>query len=781
MNGRPTLSLAIATNGPAARVHRLLDLLRPHVDEIVLAVDRSGDQRCLEVCAGLADRRLSFDLQGSAARLNGWLRHQCGGDWILQLDDDEVPGAALLEQLPELICGRRPSEIAFARRWLYPDRGSYIAAHPWNIDYQPRLVQNIPGTWSFSGSVHTIARSGGELRRVDLPLYHCDLISTSRSGRLRKALAYEDEAPGLAIDAFPVNAMYLPEALRRVGLTSVPDLDRVLIDRVLDLVSGAPDPPAARRGPVESANFREVDFYNDSRRRGEDHARLSLGRELGPLVAGGLRHVVVEATNLGRDPWPRRPHIEAAVSMVYQWQTPGLGLRGEAALLEDVWPGQTTRALIGVRVPGSVGVHHLRIDVVRGTASAGSLVVEARVESPQPVRAAPTVVLNGGSGASARVLADLERRISRRPAETADRPLPIANARAARSRNGGGARPAPRTGSVTLVVETQTHGEGAAFERLFSVVQAAVSMGRRHGHTDVLVLDNGSDRSVTDRLERDFPGVVRLDVRGLGYDEMKLLAARSTDSEIIAFLDGDCLPESPDWLDIHVRRLHEDGVAASGGRTRYDGGFRAALGTIMDFGFLIPATRRELGCYASNNVAFRREVLLGLPFPDGRMRCRCFAHAQLLLASGNPVEMTPEAAVRHELPPFLWERWRQGYDIVASCWVNPSLPEARWLRYGVAAAPMFFARTVRLDAEALRTSRGELGLAQWQRVLARILLPAMRLIDVTGMLRALVTPGKGRRARPQPALAVAVSEGWSGSVGSSSVQDAVESPVITGS
>src|SRR4051812_13963847 len=108
-----TLSLAITTRGPAGRVRALLELVRPHVDEIVLAADRSGDPEVLTACADLADKRLRFDLRDSPAQLVGWIQHQCSADWILRLDDDEVPSRALLDALPELMAERRLSEIGF--------------------------------------------------------------------------------------------------------------------------------------------------------------------------------------------------------------------------------------------------------------------------------------------------------------------------------------------------------------------------------------------------------------------------------------------------------------------------------------------------------------------------------------------------------------------------------------------------------------------------------------------------------------------------------------------
>ena len=104
-----TLAFCITTRGPAERVRAQLELMRPHADEIVLAVNREGGLDTLDACADLADRRLTYDFEDSPSRLIAWVLHQCSADWILRLDDDEVPSAALLHALPELIRDRRPS------------------------------------------------------------------------------------------------------------------------------------------------------------------------------------------------------------------------------------------------------------------------------------------------------------------------------------------------------------------------------------------------------------------------------------------------------------------------------------------------------------------------------------------------------------------------------------------------------------------------------------------------------------------------------------------------
>lgn len=296
---------------------------------------------------------------------------------------------------------------------------------------------------------------------------------------------------------------------------------------------------------------------------------------------------------------------------------------------------------------------------------------------------------------------------------------------------------------VSVVVESFTHGEGSSLDRVWLALRAATEMVEANGDGEVLVADSSGDPALARLLEREFPAVRRIDALGLGYDEAKLKSAQESRGRFVVYLDGDCIPDSR-WLDHHLDALRA-GAHATGGFTRYDGEFMGAVESVLDFGFLLPAEPRPLGCYASNNVGFRREVLLEAPFPEGPMRCRCFAHAQLLQRRGTPVLMVPAARVRHERQPLFRERYRQGYDAVAACWTDPSLPDSSLLHRGVLAAPGFYRRAVAYDWRRIRAGRSDLGLTGWRSPAAAVLAPALRLVDLAGMVRAL-GPG-GRRSR----------------------------------
>jgi len=293
---------------------------------------------------------------------------------------------------------------------------------------------------------------------------------------------------------------------------------------------------------------------------------------------------------------------------------------------------------------------------------------------------------------------------------------------------------------ASIVVETYTHGEGSSLDRVEQALSAATQM--LNGTGEVLVADSSGDPALAAILQAKYPHARRIDGVGLGYDEAKMKAARAAQSQFVLYLDGDCIP-APGWLEHHLATLR-GGETATGGFTRYDGGFLGAVESVMDFGFLLPAGHRALACYAFNNSGFRRDALLEHPVPEGPLRCRCYAHAQRLERTGTPVRMVPEARVRHERQPFWRERIRQGFDLVAACWADPDLPETRVLRLGVLAAPLFYGRAVVNDLRRLVKGRRDLGLRLWEMPAAAVLLPVFRLADLVGILRALA-PG-GRRS-----------------------------------
>jgi hypothetical protein len=178
-----------------------------------------------------------------------------------------------------------------------------------------------------------------------------------------------------------------------------------------------------------------------------------------------------------------------------------------------------------------------------------------------------------------------------------------------------------------------------------------------------------------------------------------------------------------------------EGVA---GLTIYeDLSIRGKAMSVLDWGYLFLPAGAIVGCYASNNVAFRRSTWLACPPPESELRCNCFAHAQALKRERRPLVFEPAALVLHELPDVRSERWRRGYDLVGGCWVNPGLRETEWLEHTEARVEQFLTANLRLDAQRLRDAPSVLGITPEEQPLVWNAILRLRLIDRQGVRAAL--------------------------------------------
>lgn len=233
--------------------------------------------------------------------------------------------------------------------------------------------------------------------------------------------------------------------------------------------------------------------------------------------------------------------------------------------------------------------------------------------------------------------------------------------------------------SVTLVTEAYNLAEGQSEGAFVRALQTVWKIGERYPGVEIVVLDPTHEHVAAPILAAHFPRLKALHVPGMTYDGQKNAAARAAQGEFLVFLDGDCVPQSDDWLEIILAPFTRPDVHAVGGLTIYEGNdVTSQAMTVMDFGFLFePDAHGFLGCYASNNVAFRLSTYLTVMAPDdGVMRSYCYKHAQLLARAGTPVHAHHDAKVFHELPDVRKERLRRGYDHAAALWEDPVLSGA---------------------------------------------------------------------------------------------------------
>ena len=354
---RPSLSVCCLTHGRSPiRLAAILRLLRPVADEIVVALDDTARESA-SMLAGVVDRTLLFSHAEPGDRPIAWLCRECRGDWIFNIDDDEIPSATLLLELPLLIGRRDVTHCWVARRWLYPDVTTYLDEPPWNNEYQLRLFQADDRFLRFTDQFHRPVACGGPMRFVEAPLWHLDTALGSRSERERKALRYERVRRGMRIGALSHNTgIYLPELRGDPAIQPVPPGELKSIERILRA-----DAPGGGRTPIEEP----APWAVDREWPGEPHpgslyeSAITLLTHRPRFVAAVQQTIDVRIENLGECVWR---FGDDSITIGTRWDESIEGIR--TSLPADVKPGESAVVPVHVLPPVESGRRVLEIDLV---------------------------------------------------------------------------------------------------------------------------------------------------------------------------------------------------------------------------------------------------------------------------------------------------------------------------------------------------------------------------------------------------------------------------------
>jgi glycosyltransferase involved in cell wall biosynthesis len=304
---------------------------------------------------------------------------------------------------------------------------------------------------------------------------------------------------------------------------------------------------------------------------------------------------------------------------------------------------------------------------------------------------------------------------------------------------------------VSVVIETITARFDGAREPLADSLSGALAALDRQTYPQelierIIVLDDKVAAAETVELRRRYPAVKFLSSSASNYFAAKNAGTAAAAGEVVALLDGDCVPE-PDWVEALLGPF-ESGVAAVAGRTRYEGSswFEWTF-SIPDFAYILTEENGTASGFNLNNVMFRRDVLLAHPF-DTRIRRDggCYLLFHQLRADGARVLHEPSAIVTHRLDfrvlGFVRKHFDRGYDGAEVYRLDDRavLRGTRlFRRLGALALVAITGRRIVVDWRRLLRHRGQIGIPVVALPYFGTVAVGTRLIELIGGLMAIVS------------------------------------------
>ena len=158
------ISYAIPVCNEVTEITKLLNFLEKHIDkkdEIIVLFDTNNGSPSVEQFLRAKSVNPTFfqwypyHFDGHFANMKNHLKSLCTGDWIFQIDADELPHEFLIANIKELLKLNTNTEMLLVPRVNTVEglTQEHINKWRWNInekgwvnwqDYQTRIIQNVP-------------------------------------------------------------------------------------------------------------------------------------------------------------------------------------------------------------------------------------------------------------------------------------------------------------------------------------------------------------------------------------------------------------------------------------------------------------------------------------------------------------------------------------------------------------------------------------------------------------------------------------------------------------
>ena len=166
MTERPRLSVVILTKNEERRIARCLESVR-WADELIV-VDGMSTDRTVEICEQFGARVVPHSFEGSFAQERNLGLERATGEWVLQIDADDVVTPEFRARVEQLLASPPPHAALKFRRKSYL-MGRFLRYGGW-YHYLPNLVRR--ECVHYIGDVHERPVVKGSLGLLDADIEH---------------------------------------------------------------------------------------------------------------------------------------------------------------------------------------------------------------------------------------------------------------------------------------------------------------------------------------------------------------------------------------------------------------------------------------------------------------------------------------------------------------------------------------------------------------------------------------------------------------------------------
>lgn len=303
---------------------------------------------------------------------------------------------------------------------------------------------------------------------------------------------------------------------------------------------------------------------------------------------------------------------------------------------------------------------------------------------------------------------------------------------------------------ISVIIETYTvsheypPAEGAI--QLGSVLNRLREQQYPKDKTEIIVVLEDKNPELARFVAAGYPDVKATSMTSATYLSMKNHGFEIGRGDILALLDGDCIPAT-DWLEA-IAAACSNGVDVVAGKTRYrpEHAFAKTF-SVFDFGHVQADCNGKTFSFNVNNVAFRRNVVAQDRF-DERVRRNggCFLFWRQLQLANRDMVYDPRMFVGHGDDfvglGFARKHLERGFDTINLLRIaDPNLLEAvRYMRWGPLVPLGMFATRVLFDLRRIVSNRRDLGIRLYTAPYFYAVSLVIRGLEAVGGMVAILKP-----------------------------------------